>query len=371
MADEQQTEQVDLKLPSGEMVTALVPKGMSDEQVKGLMQKKHPEFYGSAIPGAPSGPPKMPMVLPKPEYTGERKFEMNVAKGFGLDPQKLAEAEASGGNLAALKNIGGQATSGVASALPGAIKTIAKDPLRGITGPIDAMASNIVKPTGLPDTGSALNPKGYSRPNPGQLVGALGATELAGNVGEGIGEKVVGPLSEWIGSSKTFGAKMLQEASAKAGSAPVELSPKTNQLIDEIVAEGKSGGKIPKVISDLLERVGPSVKQAAEAEPGPLTYEEARRFQGNLSSMSTNEKLDLKGRLKYLIPETAKSFSGDVQAGANKAGIGPQHAIGMNEYATASSRNRTLKKVGKTVAAGAGIYGAEQLIKKAVGGLKP
>lgn len=135
------------------------------------------------------------------QYTPTRKFEMNVARGFGLDPDKLAAAESSGGNLSALQNIGGQAVSGVASALPGMASTLGNDPLKAITGPIDAMASNIVKPTGLPDTGSIFSRKGYTRPNPGQLMGALGATEAVGNVGEGIGEgigKATGAIGKQI-----------------------------------------------------------------------------------------------------------------------------------------------------------------------------
>lgn len=304
------------------------------------------------------------------QYTPERKFEMNVAKGFGLDPQKLAEAEASGGNSAALMNIGGQALAGATKAvvgLPGAIGAVAKDPLRAITGPIDAMASNVVKPSGLPDTGSAFDTRGYSKPNPGQLMGALAGTEAIG----GAGEKIISPLSKWLGASKSMGAKLLQRASGKVGNAPVELSAKTNELVDEIVREGKSGGTVPKVITDLLDRVGPSTRQAAEAAPGPLAYNEARSFQSNASQLSAAELMNLKGKMKSLVPQFAKSFGEDIQATATQGGAGTEHALGMKEFATASARNRVLVKAGKAAVAGAGLYGAEELIRKAVSGSKP
>lgn len=164
---------------------------------------------------------------------------------------------------------------------------------------------------------------------------------------EGVGKYAIAPLVKWMLASKTVGAKLLQQASAKAGNAPVQLSPETDAIVEKIVQEGKSGGTIPKVISDLLDRVGPSTRQAAEAVPGPLTYGEARLFQSNASQLSTAEQMTLKGRMKSLMPQFAKSFADDVQAAANQAGVGTEHATGMKEYATAAARDRALTRMGK------------------------
>ena len=43
------SETVTLRLPSGEEVDAIVPAGMSDEGVRGLMRQKHPEFFPSTV----------------------------------------------------------------------------------------------------------------------------------------------------------------------------------------------------------------------------------------------------------------------------------------------------------------------------------
>lgn len=173
---------------------------------------------------------------------------------------------------------------------------------------------------------------------------------------------IASPLLKWLSSSKSVGAKALQAASQKAGNAPVELSPQTNEIVDKIVQQGKLGGKIPKVITDFLDRVGPSTRQAAEASPGPLTYDEARILQSNASQLSVNEANDLKGQLKSLIPQFARSFGRDVQTAADVAGAGPEHAIGMQEYAAASSRNRALTKIGKAaVGSGAAAIGGKIL----------
>lgn len=210
------------------------------------------------------------------QYTPTRKFEMNVAKGFGLDPEKLAAAESSGGNLAALGNIGSQYATGAAAALPGALETLAKDPLRAITGPIDAMASNIVKPTGLPDTGSIFSRKGYTRPNPGQLMGALGGTEAVGNVGEGIGEGV-GKVSSAIGKqiAKLSGETPERIAALKA---LPQQEAAINQRISQAEVQSRTAFKAayPKIDESPvnLQETRTVAQQAAEqlkAYPSPRT----------------------------------------------------------------------------------------------------
>jgi hypothetical protein len=214
----------------------------------------------------------------------------------------------------------------------------------------------------------------------GSLAGGATPQEAAVNaaggvvaqpVAEGIGA-VASPLMKWIGSSKTVGTQLLQQASEKAGSAPVALSPQTDEIVDKIVQQGKLGGTIPKVVTDLLDRVGPSVRHAADANPGPLTYNEARILQSNTSQMSAAEQMALKGQLKYLVPQLAKSLSDDVQAAANQAGIGELHAQGMKEYALASARNRVAEKIGKAgvkiLPYAAGAASAYELAKTAAGG---
>jgi hypothetical protein len=206
----------------------------------------------------------------------------------------------------------------------------------------------------------------------GALAGGSSPKEALTTAAQTTGTSaVLSPFIKWLGSSKTVGAKLLQRASQKAGNAPVELSPRTNELVDKLVESSKLGGKSVKVVSDLLERVGPSTKQAAEAAPGPLTYDEARILQGNMSALSAEEQMSLKGTQKGLMKQLAASFSKDVQIAADKAGVGKFHARGMKEFATASSRNRTMVKVGKAAATGAGIVGAEELIRRGAASLHP
>src|SRR3974390_612160 len=63
---------------------------------------------------------------PPKKYLPGRQFGMDVARGMGLDADKIAAAEDSGGQGEALKEIGGQILEG--------LKSLAKDPLLPITG---------------------------------------------------------------------------------------------------------------------------------------------------------------------------------------------------------------------------------------------
>jgi hypothetical protein len=178
--------------------------------------------------------------------------------------------------------------------------------------------------------------------SPKEALGTAGVTTAATMALEPLS-----PFLKWLTSSKSAGAKLLQQASSKAGKAAVELSPKTNEIVEKLAEYSKLGGKQIKVISDLLERVGPSTKQAAEAVPGPLTYDEARILQSNASQLTSEEQQGLKGAQKALMKQFAKSFGQDIQKTADAAGVGKQHAAGMKEYALASARNRVAGKVVK------------------------
>lgn len=324
-----------------------------------------PPLPDKNVPGAPGGLPGVP-VNPEatlhgtargkfistanpgqqvPLVTGDAQQGMS---GMSFNPPMADQAQQR-------TNIQNNAmASGAAAAVPMAM-----------AAPVPAAVSMATSPLGAA-AGKAITAH-YGGSESAQDIGEAGGGLIGATVGGIAGARVGEPFLQWLTSSKGVGAKLLQMASQKAGTVPVETSPATNEIVDEIVKQGKLGGKVPKVISDFLERVGPSTKIPAEAPPNPLTYDEARILQSNASTLSANEKMDLKGQLRYLIPQFAKSFGRDVQNAADQAGIGTEHAAGMREYGMASARNRALVKAAKIGAAGAGIYGAEQVAKRAIG----
>lgn len=180
------------------------------------------------------------------------------------------------------------------------------------------------------DAAAQLTSTGKINPVQSAESGAAMAT------GEGLGQ-ALSPLGKYISASKSAGAQMLQAAADKAGSAPIQLSGESDAILDKIVKQSKLGGTVPKAISDLLDRVG----QFSNPET-PLTYEDARTLQSNISALSANEKMALKGELRYLLPKFAQSFEQDVQAGADAAGVGQLHRVGMMQYAAASTKGKVL-----------------------------
>jgi hypothetical protein len=240
----------------------------------------------------------------------------------------------------------------------------------GMTAPAATALGAVGAAAGGPALKSVATNLGAS-PGAAEMWGTTGNI-IGGLAGGEAGARLAGklPLMDWVTASKTAGAHALQEASNKAGSAPVELSGKTNEIVDKIVQQSKLGGPPFKPVSDLLDRVGPSTRQAADANPGPLTYDEARILQSNISRLSAAEQMTLKGQMKSLVPQLAKSLGQDVQDAADKAGVGQEHSFGMQQYATAAARNRALVKGAKIAGVGAATGGiglvAEQALKKAV-----
>lgn len=335
-------EQVTFILPSGKKQSFMIPSGMSDNEAKLFVRSKRPDLFQS-----PETPPSNAGIQSKQQLMSKMTELMNVSghrELMGSKPARNPDINATLGALPAVGGTVGGALGGVpGAALGGGAGEAANQLIRRVAG--DVPVTN----------------------TPGKDIAVQSA--IMGTA-EGVGKYALSPFLKWLMASKSVGAKALQVASQKAGNAPVELSPRTNEIVEEIVREGKSGGTVPKVITDLLDRVGPSTRQAAEATPGPLTYNEARSFQSNASQLSAAEQMSLKGKMKSLIPEFAKSFGKDVQSAADAAGAGPEHAIGMQEYATASARNRTLTKTAKVAGIGGGTIGGVYELMRMLQGSK-
>ncbi len=301
-----------VKLPNGQYVQ--IPEGASPEQ---LQQMKSRLVQMQTSPDATA---QAKQVLQKiPQYT-------SAAAGREVnDPKNAYMRQNAPMMYAGAGGMAGGALAPAAAGLPAAIRALAT----GSSVGAGAGAGQL-----------ALDPT-----HPGEALSTAAGTTMAATA--------IPPLVKWLTSSKSVGAKALQAASAKAGNAPVELSYETNKLVDDIVTNEKLGGQPVKGVTDLLKRLGPAPGQAAEAVPGPLSYDEARILQSNIGNEIASGTL--KGRTKSLATGLVKSFARDVQAGADAAGAGPEHAIGMKEYAAASSRNRVMTKAAKYGTGAAGI----------------
>ncbi len=127
------------------------------------------------------------------KYLPGRTFGMDVARGLGLDADKIKAAEDAGGRDAAVQEIGSQVFEGLSNF----VVSVAKDPFN-IVKPLHGMASNLTEGVGLPDKGSLLT--GYHTPSVGKTIGAL-ASILGGAQGTGKVAEVASSAREAIGEA--------------------------------------------------------------------------------------------------------------------------------------------------------------------------
>src|SRR6266850_5639854 len=126
------------------------------------------------------------------KYLSGRKFGMDVARGMGLDADRIKEAEDRGGQTEGLKEIGSQVLEGLSNFG----MSVLKDPFNAAK-PIEATATNLE---------NAIKAK-----SPGQVVGAL-ATILGGAQTAGKAGEVAGIARESIGEAIHEGGKLTSGA---------------------------------------------------------------------------------------------------------------------------------------------------------------
>lgn len=283
-----------------------------------------PKFDPNAPIGAAQVSPEQAQIAALPNAAQQAKTQTQNATPLGPNPTNLvdlAESQVATPNHNHFEKLAPLvAGSGAAGLVEGAAAKIAAAGAGGAGG--DAAAQ-------LTTTGK-VNPIQSAEAGAGMAVG------------EGIGQTILSPLAKWISTTKAGGGKLLQAAAEKAATQPVELSPETNKLMEQIMQQDKSGNTAPKVVKDLLTRVGPNPNAPAGVPEQPLTYPEARDFQSNASRLSASESMNAKGSMKSLVAQFSKSLSGDVQAAADQAGVGDIHRAGMQQYATAASKGKVV-----------------------------
>lgn len=283
---------------------------------------KKPKFDPSAPIGAAPLSPEQATIASLPNAAQQAKDQTQNATPLGAAPASL------GDNIAAAQATG---------ALPPSNPQLDKLAPVVAGGGAAGLAEGALAKVGLAGAGGAVGDAAQQLTSTGKVNPIQSAVAGAGMAaGEGVGQ-ALSPLGKYISASKSAGAQMLQAAADKAGSAPVNLSPESDAILDKIVKQSKLGGTVPKAISDLLDRAG----QFSNPDT-PLTYEDARTLQSNISSLSANEKMALKGELRYLLPQFAKSFSQDVSSAADAAGVGQLHRVGMMQYAQAAQKGKVL-----------------------------
>lgn len=294
MADK---ETVTLKLPSGESVDFVVPGGMSDAEVKTYVLSKRPDLFqgtssqaASTGPATSIGPAKSNFSPFDPAYYGE-KIANFLQKSQSLTQQGAAENPA--------QNVLGKA----AGFAVGGNQGIGQNQQGFLTNPVTSMLLS----------------------SPGVKAGASAVAEMAPSA-----------MREAAGGT-------LNTLRQTAGKIPVDTGQFGDSAL-ELMTQDARGATLPTPVRKLINRL---------TMPGkpPLTYEEAKDFQSNISNLLANPVGEEGARLKNantyrLVTKLNEGLKDSLESASQVAGADPGTFSGaMRGYAEASSRQDMIDRI--------------------------
>jgi hypothetical protein len=175
------------------------------------------------------------------------------------------------------------------------------------------------------------------------------APTLERGVGEAGGMLATGGLLKGAASAVNAvprigrAGEMFNSLNTDLADTPVPLI-RAAQPLQRVTEIGERGSTLPTSVNKLLLR-----SQMTE----PMTFPEARDYQGSLSDLSASDKLAMNGRVRGGVAQLNKGLYGDVFDAANKAGRGEDYANAMKEYRQAAQIRNGLKTAGKIAIGGA------------------
>lgn len=161
------SETVSLRLPTGEMVDAIVPSGLSDDEVRSYAQMHRPDLFG-----APAGVPTPPLVgtAKRGQASPQAAATMQTMSG-GTVPSFLAHGAGSlgPGQPEAIPGMGAAGATGLAAGAGAAAPP---------TLPFLARMGNAAKPYIVPALASAAISKAKELPVVGPIVQKIPYAEM-------------------------------------------------------------------------------------------------------------------------------------------------------------------------------------------------
>lgn len=223
----------------------------------------------------------------------------------------------------------------------------------------------------------------------GNVITPGRAPDIAGGLGEGAGLLLPSAIAHTPAAASAVGravpaaasavgravgipsfaraAEVFDQVTRAAGHLPIDVTAPGQSALDAQVL-AQSGGHLPKVISDFLDRT------TAPKQP-PLTFSEARNFYSNASRLSMDEANRLTPVMQRAVNDFRAKLDASLTDAATKAGQGDAYRAAMQEWRQAARMRTAAKAVGKhAVKWGTGAIGATELwrlyqdTKKAQGG---
>jgi hypothetical protein len=227
--------------------------------------------------------------------------------------------------LSGIQSIG----RGVRSAVQGVGQAIMHpvDTAEKTVDAVSALPSQVADiPAAIHDINQSPDPLGtyakVAQDTAGQGAGqALTALATAG-VAKGS-KAVTGAALDALPSTERAGAA-LQDVKATAGSVPIDTTKVGNTALD-IYTQSQRGATLPTSVNKLVRRL-------ADPNAAPMTYEEAKDFQSNISKLSADEQMKLNPNTKRLVGQLNQDLKGSLQDAADTVGKGQQFQKAMTEY---------------------------------------
>lgn len=369
MADQKQTEEVDLKLASGELVTVKVPKGLSDSQVRTLMMLKRPDL--APPPGVPKPQLSEPSGLDRVLTTLGLKGQELATGAIESAAQTLPESAVTDTSriLNAIPFIGEHLapSAGVRAMREGGLPT-PETTAEKIGAGLETAAEFAI-PAGAAAKGASKVPAIAKllqvSPKLGRILLGAGIGGVVGGAQGGAREGIEGivPGAETGASFGALGGaiqaiprigrsgKALGEVKRDIGKVPIDVS-RPGDVALEAKELAESGGQLAKVMRDFIKRT-------TDPQKGPLTFREARNFYSNATRLSKDEFDRLTPVMKRQAALFTQELGKSIQATANATGQGTKFASAMKESAQAHKLQGLKKGVKKAVkiAAPAGATG--------------
>lgn len=338
------TEVVKFQLPDGSIQPFEIPAGLNDDQARTFVLSKRPDLFSNqqqAETGYLSG-----LKSSIPDRSSLMQSTLRRLAFGGIDPI---------GDLQTLKSIPGAIKAGAASASEVSPSNfISQIIAKGIGGTTGALAPAV-----------GVNPESMrQRALAGDTSGILGeatiptATALLTAGGKFAAEKLAANSPSAL---RAQAGKTLGNIKQSAGGVPVDTSQFGGTAL-ELWTQADRGAGLPLPIRKLVNRL---------VAPGssPLTYEEAKDFQSNISNLLANPVGEEGARIKNanvyrLATQLNSQMKSSLEQASQKSGMQPGTFSGaMKQYAQASSRqdmidtlkDLALKEAGKGAVKGAGI----------------
>lgn len=199
----------------------------------------------------------------------------------------------------------------------------------------------------------------------GHAVAPLALTASTEAVGHGL-PATISKISDVIPSASRAGAA-LGEVKTVAGSVPIDMSAVGDTALD-LYTQSQRGATLPKVVRDFVNR-------ATKPDADPITYDEAKDFQSNVSRLSANERMNLNPNTQRLLGQLNANLKDSLQDAADTVDKGQQFTQAMQEYHHAMQlrglTDEAKQILWKAALGGVGVGAGSAILKAVLGKQQP